>query len=176
MLCGAACPPELTSPCSILGQVHCALTGVPLNTVGYTEQSLTSGEEIAYRSRYSRVIYVPGSVVLIGAVLVAIAGITAAVIAAPIGLLMLIAAFARSLGGEFAITSRRVICKSGIISRRTVELQLSRVESIAVDQDLGGRLLGYGSIVVTGSGGTKERFDNIADPMGFRRAVLERQS
>jgi uncharacterized membrane protein YdbT with pleckstrin-like domain len=77
-------------------------------------------------------------------------------------------AFATS---EFAVTNKRLIVKVGVLRRRTVELQLSKVEAIAVEQDLLGRIFGYGNIVVTGTGGTKEPFRTISGPLKFRRAV-----
>jgi len=74
---------------------------------------------------------------------------------------------------EFAVTNRRLIVKLGLISRRTVELNLSKIESIEVHQTVFGRLLDYGTISVNGTGGTLESFNAIAQPLEFRRAVLQ---
>ena len=73
------------------------------------------------------------------------------------------------LSSDFAITNRRVIIKVGLFSRRTLEMNLDKVESIHVDQSIIGRLLGYGNIEVVGTGGTREPFMNIASPMEFRK-------
>jgi uncharacterized membrane protein YdbT with pleckstrin-like domain len=70
---------------------------------------------------------------------------------------------------EFAITNRRVIIKLGLVSRRTFEMNLSKIESVNVDQSLLGRMLGYGTITIIGTGGTKETFADIAAPVEFRR-------
>jgi hypothetical protein len=48
---------------------------------------------------------------------------------------------------------------------------LGKVEGIGVEQGFIGRLLGFGTITVTGTGGTKEPFPNIARPLEFRRQV-----
>jgi hypothetical protein len=48
---------------------------------------------------------------------------------------------------------------------------LSKVEGINVEQSLVGRMLGYGSIIITGTGGTQEPFRNIGSPFEFRRQV-----
>ena len=72
---------------------------------------------------------------------------------------------------EFAVTDKRVVIKVGWIRRRTLETMLSKVEGIGVDQSLTGRALGYGTIEVTGTGGTREEFTRIADPLEFRRQV-----
>jgi uncharacterized membrane protein YdbT with pleckstrin-like domain len=72
---------------------------------------------------------------------------------------------------EFAVTNKRVIIKVGVMQRRTLELLLTKVEAIAVTQGLLGQMFGCGTIMVTGTGGTKEPFDNIGSPLEFRRAV-----
>lgn len=72
-------------------------------------------------------------------------------------------------------SNKRVIIKLGLISIHTLEMNLSKVESITVDQNPLARILGYGSITVIGTGGTRELFHNIADPMEFRRQFLSRQ-
>jgi uncharacterized membrane protein YdbT with pleckstrin-like domain len=72
---------------------------------------------------------------------------------------------------EFAITDRRFVAKTGIISRRSAELLLTRVESIRVDQSIIGRLLGYGTLVIVGTGGGLTPYRRIADPMSFRAAA-----
>ena len=77
---------------------------------------------------------------------------------------------------EFAITNKRLIIKTGLISRHTLEMGLSKVESINVDQGIMGRMLDYGSITVIGTGGTREPFQNIAHPMKFRRQFQSYQA
>ena len=74
---------------------------------------------------------------------------------------------------EFAITNKRVVIKTGLISRKTVEMNLSKIESVNVDQSIFGRLFGFGSIQIIGTGGTKEEFKNIASPLKFRKAFQE---
>lgn len=74
---------------------------------------------------------------------------------------------------EFAITNKRVIIKTGLISRRTFELNLTKIESVNVDQSILGRILGYGSLQIVGTGGTKEIFPNINKPLVFRKKFQE---
>jgi uncharacterized membrane protein YdbT with pleckstrin-like domain len=76
---------------------------------------------------------------------------------------------------EFAVTNKRVIMKMGWISRRVLELNLHKIESVNVDQSLLGRLIGYGTITVIGTGGTRETFDRIAHPLAFRKAFQEQE-
>lgn len=74
---------------------------------------------------------------------------------------------------EFAITNKRVIIKTGLISRKTFEMNHSKIESVNVDQSILGRILGYGTISIVGSGGTKEVFPNIKSPLKFRKKFQE---
>jgi uncharacterized membrane protein YdbT with pleckstrin-like domain len=74
---------------------------------------------------------------------------------------------------EFVITNRRIIIKQGLISRKTFEMNLSKIESVNVDQSIFGRMFGYGSITIIGTGGTRESFHNIRRPLEFRKAFQE---
>ena len=78
------------------------------------------------------------------------------------------------VSSEFAITDKRVLIKVGVLRRRSVELLLSKVETIGVDQSILGRVFDFGTIIVTGTGGTKEPFKGIAAPMEFRKQVQAR--
>jgi uncharacterized membrane protein YdbT with pleckstrin-like domain len=64
-----------------------------------------------------------------------------------------------------------VIIKVGVVRRKTLELLLRHVEAISVDQNVMGRLLNYGSVTLTGTGGVKEVFYNISKPLEFRRQI-----
>jgi len=74
---------------------------------------------------------------------------------------------------EFAITNKRVIIKTGLIARHTLELNLTKIESVNINQNIWGRILGYGSIQLIGTGGTKETFVNIKSPIKFRKKFQE---
>lgn len=70
-----------------------------------------------------------------------------------------------------ALTNKRVIVKTGLASRRTLELLLSRIESVVVEEPAMGRILGYGTVIIRGTGGTPETFEKIAHPLEFRAQV-----
>jgi hypothetical protein len=74
---------------------------------------------------------------------------------------------------EFAVTTTRLIFKVGLVARYTTELLLGKVESIGVQQTLLGRLLNYGDLVVTGTGGAREVFPRVRDPIGLRNHVQQ---
>jgi hypothetical protein len=120
--------------------------GPSVSSGSYVGQTLVPGETIQYRARLSRWVLLSGLIVF---------GVIA------------------YLTTEMVVTNRRVIVKRGWIARRTIELRLSKVESAQVRQGIFGRMLGYGSVSVIGTGGTRETFGFVADPLGFRRAVTE---
>lgn len=72
---------------------------------------------------------------------------------------------------QMGVTNRRVLIKTGMASRRTLDMMLSKVESIGVEETFWGRMFGYGSVVVHGTGGTPESFVMIAHPQQFRQSV-----
>ncbi|HUH51973.1 MAG TPA: PH domain-containing protein [Flavobacterium sp.] len=74
---------------------------------------------------------------------------------------------------EFAITNKRIIVKTGLISRKTFEMNHSKIESVNVDQSILGRILGYGTVSIVGSGGTREVIANIRQPLAFRKKFQE---
>jgi uncharacterized membrane protein YdbT with pleckstrin-like domain len=117
----------------------------------------------------------PALIVLAGIALGFYLGALGGLAVLGVGLLALLGAWIRQWSSEFAVTSRRVIIKTGWISRRTIELNMSKVESVEVAQDIFARMLGYGTITVIGTGGTREPFSLINDPLGFRRAVQSQQ-
>jgi uncharacterized membrane protein YdbT with pleckstrin-like domain len=65
-----------------------------------------------------------------------------------------------------------VVAKIGFISVHTVELLLQKVEAIGVDQTLAGRLFGYGTLELVGTGGTAEAFARVRRPDALRDAVV----
>lgn len=74
---------------------------------------------------------------------------------------------------EMALTNRRVVIKTGLASRKTIEMLLNKIESIEVGETALGRILGYGTIVVIGTGGTPEPFHRVAHPLEFRSQVQQ---
>ena len=72
---------------------------------------------------------------------------------------------------ELAVTDKRVIHKTGVISRQTMEQQIARIDSITVSQTIVGRILGYGTIDIRGSGTSFTPIEKIASPLNFRREV-----
>lgn len=88
-------------------------------------------------------------------------------------LTLFIASWLRRASTEYAVTNKRLVWKVGLLSRKTGELNLKKIEAVSIEQSFLDRLLGCGTIVVVGSGGSRERFSSIATPTEFRKAIQE---
>jgi uncharacterized membrane protein YdbT with pleckstrin-like domain len=150
--------------------------------VGYVERHLLAGEQVVYKTRLHWVLFLKPALLFLGGVALAVVlrqvqdppwlwMIGAAV--ALIGLVWGLVHYVELMTSEFAVTSSRLIMKVGLISRYTTELLLAKVETIGVHQGLMGRLLGYGDLIVTGTGGAREVFRRVRDPIGFRNHVQQ---
>jgi len=92
-----------------------------------------------------------------------------------IGLIFLVMAYIRYKTTELAITTRRVIVKFGFIRRSTVEINIAKVESIQVEQEVLGRLFNFGTLIISGAGTPQAPIPGISKPMLFRKAFIEAQ-
>ena len=147
--------------------------------MGYIDKNLISGESVMHRARLHWILFVkPG---LVSLVLIAIAAALffhtdyawiGAVLLVMSVIPILVAAVDRS-SAEFAVTNRRVILKVGFIQKKTAEMFLNKIESVGVDQSIAGRMFGYGTIVIRGTGGSLEPFDRVSAPLEFRRQIQE---
>lgn len=160
--------------------------------MGYVEQNLISGEQVAYRSGLHwivllRAIIVAAVLGLLGVVMLAegsqvdgaqsrqiVSGF--GVLAIVVGAIYLLGAVIQRRGAEFAVTNKRVIFKTGVMRRSSEEIFLNKVESVTVNEGMLGRMLDYGTINVRGTGGTFEPFHKIAHAQEFRRHVQEQIS
>jgi uncharacterized membrane protein YdbT with pleckstrin-like domain len=88
-----------------------------------------------------------------------------------IAILFFIGAAIRRHSTELAVTDHRIIYKTGVFSRHTMEMNRAKVESVDVDQSFFGRIFGYGTILVRGTGGSLEPLPNIQDPLTLRSHI-----
>ena len=158
--------------------------------MSYAEKHLIAGETVQYETRLHWIVMVGHTLIAAVLVLVGLSLLLTpwssvkggqASLAGPLrwagAACLLVAAiffgigFVRRSATEMAVTNKRVIVKSGIVNRRTIELLLPRIESIAVEEPALGRVLGYGTVIVRGTGGTPEVFPQIARPLEFREQV-----
>lgn len=74
---------------------------------------------------------------------------------------------------EFVVTNKRVVMKMGLLNTESVEIMLSKIETILVEQSIFDRLVKRGTIIIRGTGGTANVYNNIDNPMDFRKRVIE---
>ena len=159
--------------------------------MSYVEKNLIAGELVIFQTRHHWIVMAGalalgatldlaatvGLVFLLGAAGLEVhlrdGGIALAAITLIVGLALVVVGVLKRNATEMVVTNTRVIVKTGILSRRTFEMLLSRIESIGVEEPTLGRLLGYGTVILRGVGGTPDEFDLIAQPLAFRSHVQE---
>lgn len=149
--------------------------------MSYIQQTLIRGEQVLHIGRISlwtlwRPIASGIAAVLAGIALLVVPeqlhyGVGLAVLALGAGFLL--KAYLEHATTELAFTNKRIISKTGLISRKTVEIGIAKVESVQVQQTVMGRLLNFGTLSFLGTGAGNAPIPGIHDPLGFRRAFME---
>jgi uncharacterized membrane protein YdbT with pleckstrin-like domain len=148
----------------------------------YVDSVLAAGERIVYRAaithwKFALYYLFGGLFLLAGAIGFLSAGVSEHMQVAAAGVLLLIGiglvvtALIQRLTTELVLTDRRIITKRGLIARDTVEMNLSKVESVRVNQGLLGRVLNYGDVTVIGTGASLEPLRGIANPLELRKQL-----
>ena len=88
-----------------------------------------------------------------------------------IGIVIFLSMMIRKWTTEIGVTSHRFVEKKGLFSMRTNEIALPNIEGVRVNQSLLGRIFGYGTVRIEGTGVDAVTTPNIADPVGFVRAI-----
>lgn len=160
---------------------------VPRQSSGsYTEATLGPNESVFYKTSVHWVIFLRYALlallVFIFVVIPFAIGVQALMssqlgwFALPLPMLILIPPAVQFGTNELVVTNRRVLIKTGAINRQTLEMFISKVESVGVHQSVIGRMLDYGTVIIRGTGGSDEPFQMIARPIPFRNAVQRMQS
>jgi uncharacterized membrane protein YdbT with pleckstrin-like domain len=157
--------------------------------MGYIENNLIGGESVIYRARLHWVLFIRPALVSLLFVAAA-AGLfhfasqsstpdntqlmeRIAIALILIAIIPILVAFIRRSSREYAVTNKRVIMQVGAVQRKTEEMFLNKIESIGVDQSVAGRMLGFGTVVIRGTGGSFEPFDRVSAPLELRRQIQE---
>ena len=146
--------------------------------MSYVDSNLMKDENAVYKANIHWFIFVPGIVFfVIGIVLFGSGAESGGSIFGFLAILLAIfssiKAFITRTTTELAITSKRVIAKVGLIRRNTVELNHNKVESFNIDQSIFGRIFGFGTLFINGTGGGKTPIPSIDNPLEFRRKAME---
>ena len=147
--------------------------------MSYINKHLLIGERIIFRTKRHWAFLIAPSLLASLGILPILAALTAPMDGAiffVIGILLFLPlgfAYLDFSTSEFAVTNKRVIGKVGFFNTNSLEILLTKVESINVEQDILGRLLNYGTISTGGTGASKNPFTMIANPLLVRRHVQE---
>ena len=152
----------------------------------YLQGNLLEGESVRYRATLSLWRYafrLAAGVLLLAASLIVLVteavgphihhqGIEiAALIGVLLGAVLFLWPFVVRRGTELAITDRRVICKTGLLSTASIEIRFAKIETVRVQQDVLGRMLNFGNIEIRGTGSSFEPIEHIARPLAFKNAL-----
>lgn len=141
--------------------------------MSYIQDHLITGEEVVYEGRIS--IWSLSKLLAGGVIGTAFIFYKSAWVLVPFlfGIGCFTYAVIKFASTELAVTNKRVVAKYGFVSRKTVEIGLGKIEGVEVQQSVPERILGYGSVFVSGTGSHKARIAHVHDPMAFRGAFLE---
>ncbi|MDQ6912119.1 MAG: PH domain-containing protein [Verrucomicrobiota bacterium] len=151
----------------------------------YARTTLAPNETPFYRTSLHWIVFVRFALLALGAFVliampfaIAVQALTGSQLgwfALPLPACIMIAPTLAYIGSELVITNVRVLIKTGVVRRQSLEMFISKIESVAIDQSFLGRLFDYGTVVVRGTGGFAERFETIAHPIQFRSWVQRMQ-
>jgi len=144
--------------------------------MSYIDQNLMQGETVKYRSHLHKIIFFWPVTWLVVAILIISNGEKTV----SLGLLFMFFAIISGLltflnyrTSEFGVTNKKIIVKIGFIRRNAFEMFLDKIESIHINQSIIGRILGFGSVIVSGTGGSKDPFHKINAPLQLRKIIQE---
>lgn len=72
---------------------------------------------------------------------------------------------------SITIKRKQVILRTGIIVRQTVDIPLNKIETIDIRQSILGSILSYGTLIITGTGGTRYLINYLYKPLTCRRYI-----
>jgi uncharacterized membrane protein YdbT with pleckstrin-like domain len=146
----------------------------------YVHQVLLEGEKVRCIARQHWILYAPGALLWVLAAVLYLLPVTGfletvarigALIAFVAGALFLAREWFQWWTTEIAVTDRRIIVKTGFVSRKTSEIHMDKVESVEVEQSILGRILDYGNVVVRGTGAGLEPIPMVAAPLQLRNHI-----
>jgi uncharacterized membrane protein YdbT with pleckstrin-like domain len=125
----------------------------------YIDRSLGDGETVIARAHFHWVYSFAAwlALILLGWVLV--------------GIWIFFVMMIRKWTTEIGVTSHRFVIKTGLFRLHTAEIALPNIEGVKVEQGITGRIFGYGTVRVEGTGVDAITTPDIAGPVAFVRAI-----
>ena len=72
---------------------------------------------------------------------------------------------------SLTIKKKQVILRTGLLVRQTIDIPLTKIETIDIRQSIIGSLFRYGSLIITGTGGTRHMINFLDNPLTCRRYI-----
>jgi uncharacterized membrane protein YdbT with pleckstrin-like domain len=157
--------------------------------MGYIDNNLIEGETVIYEARLHWVLFLKPMILSLIFVTIAVAlfyfandsidsGNTLLMqriggVLILLALIPVVVGVFRRRAREYAVTNKRVVMQTGIVGRQTEEVFLNKIESIGVDQNVLGRMLGYGTVTIRGTGGSFGPFERVSAPLELRRQIQD---
>lgn len=147
------------------------------NTTATGEEALQSilmpGEKIMRIAQISPGIYWKGFAVLILAVVLLFSGVlfNLGLFFLFVSVLMLSVAYLTRYFLLLAATDKRIIIRHGILNLDTIQFRYTKLESVELSRTIIGQILGYASVVITGTGSRITVIPFIADASRFRQEL-----
>jgi len=157
--------------------------------MGYIDKNLIDGETVVYEARPHWVLFLKPMILTLIFVGIAVAlfyfasdsiNSSGTLLMKRIGGVLIVLAIIPIVVGifrrsarEYAVTNKRVVMQNGVVGRMTEEVFLNKIESIGVDQTVLGRMLGYGTVTIRGTGGSFGPFERVSAPLELRRQIQE---
>lgn len=134
----------------------------------YVESALLPNEQVVAEARPHWAMFVaPAFVIVVGLVM----GDQGGPIILTLGVIWAVFRALVYMTTEMALTNKRVIAKSGIIRRNVIDVSNSKIEGITYRQGIIGRVFGYGSVLVRGTGVGQVPVPFIGQPEHFKHEV-----
>ncbi|MEM1104172.1 MAG: PH domain-containing protein [Pseudomonadota bacterium] len=162
--------------------------------MSYVIKTLATNEKIVYRARFNWTyefaadlwLYLSLLPLLVNVVFGRMMGtrtweesaMLVAISAAPIalGLVIWLQRMIHKWSTEIVVTSQRFIFKTGLIARRSSEVNLGKIEEVSLRQSFLGRLFNYGEITVRGTGVGVLELPPLDEPITLRRNIQNAKS
>lgn len=142
--------------------------------MGYIQKNLMQNEQVVYEARLHKIVFLAPCFIAFCALGILFISSFSWTVRLILLFAVWLGAFIWGVnihGGKlYVVTTRRLIFKRGIIRRRSLELMLRKCEGIQIEQSILGRILNYGTVLVT-TGEATNRYDYVQSPLKFSTCI-----
>lgn len=131
-------------------------------------------DDIVYQARLHWIMYVWPVIIFC---LVIVVGVyfpfvrQASVLFGTLVLLWGLATYCMARFCSLTIKKTQITLQTGVFARQVLDIPFHKIESVNVRQPILGTILGYGTIEITGTGGTRELVTYLSKPLTCRRYI-----